>query len=192
MKSGAPAMAVMAPTGSSAGATMVRARVSAMTTAMAPPNADSGNQDAMVGAENHAHDVRHKKADVADGAADGDGEAGEKRKRQCRRRGARGERPRRGAWLPFRRRAGDSDRRRWCKSRRSNEKPTRKTQARGFDGTAERSPISQKAMPRRLRLGMVVISKNDDGGEEEAVMTPPSSKVLLSIWPSRRPENRRR
>ena len=30
-------MAVMAPTGSSAGATTVRARVSAMTTAMAPP-----------------------------------------------------------------------------------------------------------------------------------------------------------
>ncbi len=35
-------MAVMAPTGSSVGATMVRARVSATTMAMAPPIAEVG------------------------------------------------------------------------------------------------------------------------------------------------------
>src|SRR5262249_31713024 len=39
---GAPAMAVIAPTGNCVGATMVRARVSAMTMAIAPPSAEVG------------------------------------------------------------------------------------------------------------------------------------------------------
>src|SRR6185369_9066714 len=38
-----------------------------------------GDQDAMVGAENPAHDVRDEEADVADGAADGNCESGEYR-----------------------------------------------------------------------------------------------------------------
>src|SRR6266478_1476547 len=36
-----------------------------------------GQQDAMVGTEQQAHDVGNQEADVADGAADGNGEAGE-------------------------------------------------------------------------------------------------------------------
>src|SRR2546423_10590382 len=44
IKRGAPASAVMAPTGSSEGATTVRASVSATTKAMAPPKAAVGNK----------------------------------------------------------------------------------------------------------------------------------------------------
>ena len=44
MNSGAPNSAVMAPTGSSEGAARVRASVSAITTAMAPPNAAVGSK----------------------------------------------------------------------------------------------------------------------------------------------------
>jgi len=62
MNSGAPAMAVIAPTGSSEGATMVRASVSAMTMAMAPPSAEAGNKHPVVGAKNQAHDVGHEEA----------------------------------------------------------------------------------------------------------------------------------
>ena len=72
-------MAVMAPTGSSVGATMVRARVSASNDGDRSAERRGGNQQAIIGAEEHAHDVRHKQAHVADGAADGDGQAREHR-----------------------------------------------------------------------------------------------------------------
>ena len=70
-------MAVMAPTGSSEGANDGARESIGDDDGDGAAEARRREKHAMVGAENQAHDVGHEEADVADGAADGNGEAGE-------------------------------------------------------------------------------------------------------------------
>ena len=66
-------------------------------------------------------------------------------------------------------------------------KNTTKIHSRPGGSAVERSPISQKAMPRMSRLASVVIRKMMMAERNDAEMMPASSSVPLSSCPSRRP-----
>src|SRR5260370_620710 len=77
MKSGAPTTAVTAPTASSLGATMVKSI--GEDDGGGSADGGRGQQSAMVRAKDKAHQVGHDQANVADGAAHGDGQTGQER-----------------------------------------------------------------------------------------------------------------
>ena len=66
-------MAVMAPTGNSVGANHGARQQIRQHDDDRAADCGRGNQQAVVGAEKHAHHVGHEQADVADCAADRDG-----------------------------------------------------------------------------------------------------------------------
>ena len=69
-KNGPPMMAVTTPTGISSGASAVREIVSHATTNAAPPNADAGQHEAMIGADHQPNEVGHDDSDESDRAAE--------------------------------------------------------------------------------------------------------------------------
>ena len=79
MNTGAPASAVIAPTGNSVGATTVRASVSATHDQNRAADRGRRNQNPVIAAEKHAHQMRHQQSHVADRAAHGNCKAGQHR-----------------------------------------------------------------------------------------------------------------
>src|SRR5262245_17176702 len=69
----------------------------------------------------------------------------------------------------------------------ATKKPAAKNQKTLFRKEVERSPISQKTMPRVLLVFTMRIRKTMTEERKEVVITPPRRSVLLSIWPWRRP-----
>ena len=76
--------AVTMPTGSSIGASTVRATRSQPTRNAAPKRSDAGEHHAVVGADEQPHQVRHDDPDEADGPADRHRRAGGERRAEER------------------------------------------------------------------------------------------------------------
>jgi len=70
MKSGAPTMAVTAPTGTSVGQPRCAPELSSHYDGNGAADGGGWQQSAMIGAKHEAHRVRHEQADVTDTAAD--------------------------------------------------------------------------------------------------------------------------